>query len=509
MEAPTSTTTSATTADSDLTGTTADQNGTTSDEKATTTDQNGTTSDEKETTADQNGTTSDEKATSADQTPTTTDHQRRHLQSLHDKGGFVLSCKTVVTLHRVQTAAVAQDGEKDDKKEEQQKEEERGWEMVGGGILSILSQRDKLCLLLSDPASGEVTQEFKLGTSTCTYASLSSHFHSFVATNGDENQDRVVHGMSFADINVAVKVLRIIRRLSSSADDGVGGAGVVAGDNTDSGPPATKRVKLDGQDKYSEWVVINREDVPVISESNEAEVGGVVETSGVEETDFSLFSRKKKEDKMDFKIDDVSGPSYFRHLTQTSDQPGSSAPNPAPSSTGTAQPEELGEAGGEVQKRTGTFERGTKRSSSFMEFETLEEKQHQQLVPIPVTPPIAPSQSFISSSSGDLTTSTSFASSFSGSSVELPPPPPHDSSHETLVYQINTFDCKNLHHVTPEEMAAGGMGEKESGLGSILRGGFERMMPRLMEKFGVAAFVSISPEGDEEWSDDFDGNLFE
>ena len=494
MEAPTSTTTSATTADSDLTETTADQNGTTSDEKATT--------------ADQNGTTNDKKATTADQTPTTTDHHRRHLQSLHDKGGFVLSCKTVVTLHRVQIAAVAQDGKKDDEKEEQQKEEERGWEMVGGGILSILSQRDKLCLLLSDPASGEVTQEFKLGTSTCTYASLSSHFHSFVATNGDENQDRVVHGMSFADINVAVKVLRIIRRLSSSVDDGVGGASVVAGDNTDGGPPATKRVKLDGQDKYSEWVVINREDVPAISESNEAEARGVMETGGVEETDFSLFS-KKKEDKMDFKIDDISGPSYFRHLTQTSNQPVSSAPNPAPSSTGAAQPEESGEAGGEVQKRTGTFERGTKRSSSFMEFETLEEKQHQQLVPIPVTPPIAPSHSFISSSSGDLTTSTSFASSFSGSSVELPPPPPHDSSHETLVYQINTFDRKNLHHVTPEEMAAGGMGEKESGLGSILRGGFEKMMPRLMEKFGVAAFVSLSPEGDEEWSDDFDGNLFE
>ena len=370
---------------------------------------------------------------------------------------------------------------------------------MGGGILSIVSKQDNLSLVFSHPESGEVTTEFKLGVSTCSYASLTNHFHSFVAANGDDEEKNTVHGMSFADVDVATKVFRIIRRLSTR--DRVGGATAVAGGNDNAAPSATKRVKLDEQDKYSEWVVINCEDVPEPSDANEAAEEG---TDGTEETDFSFFS-KKKEDKNDFKIDEISGPSYFRHLTNTSDETVGSARNPAPSSTG-----EVASGSEDVQKRTGTFERGTKRSSSFMEFATLEEQQKQHLVPIPVSPPIAPSHSFVSSSSGDLTTSSSFASSFSGSSLELlPPPPPHDSSHESLVYQITTFNRRNLHHVTSEEMAPGGMGERESGLGSILRGGFDRMLPKLRDKFGDVAFASLTSEGEEEGFDDFDGTLFE
>ena len=470
MEAPTSTTTAL--ADSDLKGTTADQ-------KRTTAVKNGTT------TADQTGTAADFRR----------DHQQQYLRSLHERGGFVLSCKTVVTLHRAQVGT----GKKEEKKEEGEGEEGKGWEMMGGGILSIVSKQDNLTLVFSHPESGEVTTEFKLGVSTCSYASLTNHFHSFVAAaNGDDEEKKTVHGMSFADVDVATKVFRIIRRLSTR--DRVGGATAVAGGNDNAAPSATKRVKLDEQDKYSEWVVINCEDVPEPSDANEAAEEGSVETDGTEETDFSIFS-KKKDHKNDFKIGAISGPSYFRHITKTSDEPGS-AQNPAPSSTG-----EVASGSEEVQKRTGTFERGTKRSSSFMEFATLEE---QPLVPIPVSPPIAPSHSFVSSSSGDLTTSSSFASSFSGSSLELlPPPPPHDSSHESLVYQITTFNRRNLHHVTAEEMAPGGMGERESGLGSILRGGFDRMILKLRDKFGDVAFASLTSEGEEVGFDDFDGTLFE
>ena len=476
MEAPTSST--ATTAESDLKGTTADQNSATADQNGTTAVKNGTTADQNRA---KNGTT-------ADQTPTTAhserqERQQRYLRSLHARGGFVLSCKTVVTLHTVQLGATG-------KEEKEEGGEGRGWEMVGGGILSIVSQKDNLSLVFSDPQSGEVTQEFKLGVSACSYASLSNHFHSFVAANGNDEENKVIHGMGFADVDVASKVFRVVRRLLAS--DKVGGATAVAGGNDNTSLPATKRVKLDEADKYSEWVVINEEDVPGPSDAKEAAEGGKMETDGgIEETDFSLFP-KKKDDKNEFKIDEISGPSYFRHLTQTSGEP---------------QTEVASTSEEEVQKRSGTFERGTKRSSSFMEFSSLEEQQ-PPLVPIPVSPPIAPSQSF-SSSSEILTTSSSFASSFSGSSIELPPPPPHDSSQESMIFQINTFDRKELHHVTAEEMGAGGMGEKESGLGSLLRGGFERMLLKLKAQFGDSEFASLSSEGEEEGFDNFDGTLFE
>ena len=409
------------------------------------------------TTDDQNGTTAADqtlarKEASGNSAAEEEERRRRYLEALHVKGGFLLSCRTLVTLHRV---AMGTEGEG------------RSWEIVGGGILSIVSRRDDLSLVFSDPSSGEVTQEFSLRFSKLPYSSPSAHFHSFVAVgNGKEE---VVHGMSFADVDVASKVLRVVCQLSGS--DGVGGA--VAGGNDDA-LPAAKRVKLDQGDKYSDWVVINREDVPAIGEASESAEGGR------EETDFSLFSKKKDKAK-DFKIDDISGPSYFRHLTKTSDR----TPNPAPSSR---------------------EEGGTKRSSSVMEFIT-------PLQPIPVEPPIAPSlssTSSFSSSSGGLTGSSSFASSFSGSSLEVPPPPPpHDSDPENLILQINTFNRKKLHHVTRAEIAGGAVGEGESVLGSILRNGFDRMLPRLREKFGVATFASIGSEGEEEGFDDFDGTIFE
>ena len=357
-------------------------------------------------------------------------------------------------------------------------EESSKWEVFSYGILAILSKKDDLSLMIGDVDSGELLHEFHVASSS-RYTIRKSHFHTFVG--GDEK----LVGMSFVDVSVAEKVSQVLCQLSSVA------AGEVS-EGDDEIPPA-KRAKV-ATDKYSEWVIISSEDVPPITGTNEAT--GAIEDygggsgEGIEETDFGIFSRKhEKKDK--FKIDDISGPSYFRHLTNT--ESGFTEPT-----TGTPMLKGAESSGGSVEKRTGTFERGTKRSSSFMEFETQMEPQA--------------GVEEAASSTGGVTSSTSFASSFSGSSFEMPEPPAHLSDHDTLLSQISTFDRRKLHHVSPEEIAK--MENKtdsrrKRSLTSMFRNGFDQLLPKLQALRQISTVATINSAGEEEWCDGIEGPVFE
>ena len=455
-------------------------------------------------------------ASATDQTPTTTDHpcsqtngdslsapqrqRRAYIRSLHDRGGFLLTCQSLVHLYRISVTQSSSDTPATWEREGEGEEGE-------GRFLTLFSQKEGLTLLFHDFDSGEETHNFKFHTSASRYYVLSPHFHCFVSSSSSE-KGGVVWGVSFADVAMATKVARILSHLFLLGEAGE----TVAGGN-EATPSTAKRVKVDQPegDKYTQWVVINSGDVPPISATNESQEGVS------EETDFSLLSRKKAEEK-GLKIDEVSDAGYFRHLTQSPDKAIGSTVNLAPSlptqgaESETTPTKKWVEPGGDE-----SAEQGTTRSYSFLEFTSglhpiligPHSRHSASLQPIPVAPPIAPSLSPSSSSTG-LTSSSSFASSFSGSSVELPQPPAQESSHETLISQINTFDRKNLRCVQKlSSSAAEEEGGYESVLGSILRNGFDRMFPRLQEKFGALTVASINFEGEEEGFDDFDGTIFE
>ena len=481
--------------------------------------------------SDQNGTTRDQTiplaTTGGDQTATKTDQTRKepsnggpevqqrrreYLQSLHEKGGFILTCEAFVSLYRLTIDETTVTGASSSTGEEcEGVRVVRRWEGDGGGILSIVSQENSISIVFSDVSSGEMLHEFNLRSPMSRYSILAPHFHSFTSSYSDSHTS--VRGMGFKNEGVARKISQVVSQLLSEG----GACEVVAGG--DSGPPATKRVKLD-EDKYSDWVIISNEDVPVTSGDNEPREGGR------EETDFSLFPKKKDEANKGLKIDEISGPSHFRHLTQTPNKAIGSTLNLAPSEKG-AESTTPTEKGAESSTPE-TFETGTKRSSSFMEFAGFHSVPVEG--PISVSPPVAPRIS--PSLSFGLTSSSSFASSFSGSSLELPPPPPHETSSETLFSQINTFDRKALHHVRRRRredvmVGEGGGGEDvmegeggggedvmeggggEGVIGAMLKNGFDLMLPKLREKFRVSTVGSINSEGEEEGFDDFDGTIFE
>jgi hypothetical protein len=344
------------------------------------------------------------------------------------------------------------------------------WEVLSYGILAVISKKDDLSLMIGDVDSGELLHEFHL-LSSSRYTIQKSHFHTFVSSDGK------VVGMSFVDVSVAEKVSQVLRQLSSVA------TGEVA-EGDDVIPPA-KRAKV-AADNYSEWVIISSEDVPPITETNKAT--GAIEREGrgegIEETDFGLFSRKHEKEK--FKIDDISGPSYFRHLTNTESGP----VEPGTSKSGV----ESGDGGEDVEKRTGTFERGTKRSSSFMEFESQTEPQA--------------GIEDAATSTGGITSSTSVASSFSGSSFGMPEPPAHLSDHDTLLSQISTFDRRRLHHISPEEIAK--MKNKtdsrrKRSITSMFRNGFDQLLPKLQALRQISTVATITSAGEEEWCDGVEG----
>ena len=400
-----------------------------------------------------NGTTKDQTKPKADQNnpkaEKTNNNRDQYLDTLYDKGGFVLACKTVVTLHRV--AMTTDKGPQ--------------WQTVDHGVLAILCKRDKLVLIVTDIHSASVLHEFELRPTTSRYAVLKPHFHSFVVATGD------VYGLGFVEVSVADKVSCVLGQLMEGGGD------------DETSEPHAKRAKLDA-DKYSDWVIINSEDVPPISGVNEPP--REVEEGEEEETDFSLFPRKHDK-KESFKVDEISGPSYFRHLTRTTDESANE-----PSSKGAESKE--GDGGGK-EPQTGTFERGTKRSSSFMELE--------------INPAPTKDQSSTSTSTSELTTSGSFASSFSGSSISIPDPPDHTEDEESLLAQINTFDRKNLHHVTPHEMEEVKTNREQSNITSVFLRGFEQFLPKLQMIHRVPTVASINSEGEEEGFDEFDGTVFE
>ena len=395
------------------------------------------------TTGDQNGTNSDKKDPILDQNR---DDRTQYLEKMHDKGGFILACKTLVTLHRVATTADDNNGRPD-------------WEITDYGVLTIMSKKEKLSLMIGDVNTGKVLHEFELRSLSSTqYTVQKPHFHSFVAVDGS------LWGLSFVDVGVAGKVSRVLNQLMT----GKGGRGRKI---PDEGVPQAKHARLDS-DKYSEWVIISDGDVPSMSGANEAT--GLAGEGGTEETDFGFFSKKKKDD---FKVDDISGPSYFRHLTHTTDETGIQA---------SLKGVEPGERSEDSESRTGTFERGTKRSSSFMEMEFQEP------------------QITASSTASDLTGSGSIASSFTGSSLSIPEPPEHTTDEDTLLSQINTFDRKKLHHVTPEARAPA-----PNSLTAMFQNGFDRLLPKLQAQHQLYTMASINSEGEEEGFDEFDGQLFE
>lgn len=365
----------------------------------------------------------------------------------------MLACETVVTLYQVSDSSEG-GGSK--------------WEIMDYGILAILSKQDELALLIGDVDSGELQHEFAL-KSASRYRAQKPHFHSFVAGDGK------LRGIGFVDVSVAEKVLRVLHQLLVMTK------GVIS-EADDVQVPQAKRAKVG--DNYSEWVIINREDVPLII-GNEAS-GEVEENDGADETDFGFFS-KKHESKQNFKVDDISGPSYFRHLTNVTEE-----------SVQAASLKGVGPVGGEV-KTTTTFERGTKRSSSFIELSGIDLQ------------PAVNSEIQAASSTSEIPSSTSFASSFSGSSLEVPEPPAHESSHDTLLSQISTFDRRMLHHVLPEEVAKT---EKRThtrkySLTSMFQNGFGNLLPKLQALRLISTVASINSSGEEEGFDDFDGPVFE
>lgn len=392
-------------------------------------------------------TTDDQTTTTDDQSRQSADRRREFLASLHTRGGFILACKTVVTLHQVATSESGASK----------------WEIIDYGILALLSKQDELSLMIGDVESGDLRHEFAV-TLSSRYTVSKSHFHMFLTSDGK------LCGMSFVDVSVAEKVTKVIRRLIPVPE------GVSKEDDV---IPSVKRVKVG--DNYSS---INSGDAPVVGEDNEG--SGNTEDSnkeGTDETDFHLFSKKKKDA---FTIDDISGPSYFRHLTGEA-APGGSLKGAGP--------------GGQGSGIEGTFERGTKRSDSFMEVTSSDQQ------PLPEKPENVQ----VASSTSDISSSTSFASSFSGSSTELPEPPELVSSHDTLLSQINTFDRRTLHHVNPEEIAnsKNKTDSRKRSLTSIFKNGFDQLLPKLQALRQVSTVATISSSGEEGGFDDFDGLLFE
>ena len=387
--------------------------------------------------------------------------RKQYLATLYKNGGFVLACETVVTLHKINTS---EDGPK--------------WDIIDYGILAVVSKEAELSLLVGDLDSGELVHEFTL-TSASKYAIQKPHFHSFVVSDGS------VCGLSFADVEVAKKISKVLRQLLPKSED----SEVVD-------VPHPKRQKLD--DNYSDWVIINSEDVPAVTGANEASIGKIEgdRETGVDETDLGLFGKKEK--KREFKIDDISGPSYFRHMTHVGVHP----PVMVVSQIEYASTTQEGE-GEQGAGRTGTFERGTKRSSSFMEFSASE----SQPTPQPLTESPAGLQP-ASSSSGGLTGSSSFASSFSGSSFGMLEPPSYVNDHDTLLSQINTFDRRSLHHISSEQIARTknrtDSNDKQS-LTAIFRSGFDKLLPKLQLTRQVSTVATINSKGEEEG---WDGPIF-
>ena len=429
----------------------------------------------------------DHNATAIDQT----DHNQpsslptSHKQSLHsllDSGGIMLTCKTFVVLHRVTMITVP------------------SWNVISHGILTIFSKTGQVSLIIGNFESGEILHEFKLNSTSSKYTAQRTYFHTFVA-------DGNVYGLGFVEVDVATKVFQVVSRLLAESQTVTGGNGVVEG------IPQAKRAKIE-DDKYSEWVIIDREDIPAINEVTN-EVDG-----GTDEIDFGLFSRKKTDDeKDDFKIDNVSETSYFRHIPN---RPTISTPTDFRHLTHMASgkgAESTVTGGNESSSNVEMsspeiYEKGTKRSSSFMEFSQNEIETESQSTPVQTQPafPVPPSSYIGTSGSGvaggDITSSSSFASTFSGSSFSIPDPPSHETSHDTLLSQINTFDRKALHHVTSDEANRALL--QEGTLTAILQQSFDKFRPKLQAMYSVSTVASINTEGDEEWSDDeIDGPLFE
>lgn len=373
------------------------------------------------------------------------------LASLYKKGGFVLNCETVVTLHKIGA-------------------EGQNWNVVDYGILAILSTEEELSLIIGDIDSGEPVHVFALSTSS-KYVIQKDHFHTFSGEDGG------LRGMSFSEISVGRKVSRVINQLLPQESE-------------ERGAPPAKRQK---KEEYDEWVVISKEDVPVILGDREAAAvpdstqSGLAEgeEGGEEDTDFSLFG-KKKEKKPELKIDEISGPSYFRHVSHV----GAEAPTETAVLEASCKTEEEGE------KKTSTFERATKRSTSF-EFESSTPMETGMSTARPTS---------------EMVSSSSFISTSSGSSFSMPEPPPHLDDHEALLFQINTFDRRSLHHVSDEEIKKSKNhpdSQRKRSLTSMFQSGFNLLMPKLMAMRQFSVVATISSSGEEEGFDEFDGQLFE
>ena len=387
-------------------------------------------------------TTTDElQSTCTDKSQPSNSNRKDYLTSLYKRGGFVIACETVITLHKITSDTTK-------------------WEIVGYGILAILAKGKELSLFVGDVHSGELKHEFALGTSS-KYSLQKDHFHTFLSADGD------FCGLSFVDTCIAQKMYRVISQLLPKGDE--------------MEAPPTKRHKLNGD--YDDWVVINSEDVPKIVDSDEAT------EKGVDEPDFSFFKKEKKK----FTVDDISGPSYFRRTSL-----GGTEQVSKPS---------VSEASGKQDETQESVEMGTKRSSSFV---ALEATAPIEITKVETTTESAASGTHDASSTSELASRSSFTSmsSYTSSNFSLPEPPEYLGSHDALLYQINTFDRRRMHHVTEEEVSeTRSHEESQSTMLSILQSGFNSMLPKLQAMCPTVATVNSS--GEEDGFDDFDGLLFE
>ena len=355
----------------------------------------------------------------------------------------------------------------------------KSWDICDYGTLALLSKEDELSLFIGDLDSGELVYEFSLNAAS-KYTIAKDHFHTFVAPDG------TAHGLSFSEINVGRKISQILTQLLPAGERG--------------GEPQAKRPKQDFDER--DWIIINKEDIPAIKSDNGGEAvqesvqsdhPKVEEGEDLEETDFSLFGKSTKK-KPEITIDKISGPSYFRHLSHA----GSERQNDIEK----AILEALGKAneGDEEGGKSGTFERATKRSTSF-EFESLQPQTEMTIAAV-----TEPKQEFLSF--GNISSSSSYSSSLS---FNLPEPPPHLDDHESLIFQINTFDRRSLHHVSDEEVQQAKNhpeSENRRNITSMFRNGLDLLLPKLQAMRQVSVVANISDSGEEEGFDEFDGLVF-
>ena len=356
----------------------------------------------------------------------------------------------------------------------------KSWDICDYGTLAFLSKEDELSLFIGGLDSGELIYEFSL-TAASKYTIAKDHFHTFLV------QDGTARGLCFSEINVGKKISRILTQLLPTEER--------------EGEPQAKRPKQDFDE--TEWVIINKGDIPAIKsddgeeaaqESVQSDHPKAEEGEDLEETDFSLFGKSTKK-KPAVIIDEISGPNYFRHLSHVgSERPKDIKKAILEASCKTNEEEEEG------AKKSGTFERATKRSTSF-EFEPLQPQMETTIAA--VTEPKQESLSI-----GDISSSSRFSSS---SSFNLPEPPPDLDDHESFIFQINTFDGRSLHHVSDEEMQQAKNhpeSENKRNLTSMFRNGLDLLLPKLQAMRQVSVVANISDSGEEEGFDEFDGLVF-